>query len=190
MAGMNVVGDLFGAGKMFLPQVVKSARVMKKSVAYLTPYLEEEKRLSGTSGNPAAKILLATVKGDVHDIGKNIVATMLKISGFEVIDLGVNVAPMKIVETAEEAGARFIGLSALMTTSAPFQQEVLNLLRELRLRQKVFVVLGGGPVTRAHAESMGADGWARNAVGAVRLLERLAATPGMTPAAQFVYEES
>jgi 5-methyltetrahydrofolate--homocysteine methyltransferase len=88
MAGMNVVGDLFGAGKMFLPQVVKSARVMKKSVAYLTPYLEEEKRLSGNVGQAAAKILLATVKGDVHDIGKNIVGVVLACNNYDVVDLG------------------------------------------------------------------------------------------------------
>ncbi|MEQ9415167.1 MAG: dihydropteroate synthase, partial [Cyclobacteriaceae bacterium] len=100
MTGMNVVGDLFGAGKMFLPQVVKSARVMKKAVAYLTPYLEEEKRRSGNTGQQAAKVLLATVKGDVHDIGKNIVGVVLACNNYEVIDLGVMVPSEKILEAA------------------------------------------------------------------------------------------
>ncbi|MFN8688691.1 MAG: B12-binding domain-containing protein, partial [Cyclobacteriaceae bacterium] len=114
MAGMNVVGDLFGAGKMFLPQVVKSARVMKKAVAYLTPYLEEEKRLSGTSGKPAAKVLLATVKGDVHDIGKNIVGVVLACNNYDIVDLGVMVPTEKIIEAAKREKVDIVGLSGLI----------------------------------------------------------------------------
>ena len=118
MAGMNVVGDLFGAGKMFLPQVVKSARVMKQAVAYLQPYLEEEKRLSGVDQKPAAgKILMATVKGDVHDIGKNIVGVVLQCNNYEVIDLGVMVPAAKILETAKREKVDIIGLSGLITPS-------------------------------------------------------------------------
>ena len=117
MAGMNVVGDLFGAGKMFLPQVVKSARVMKKSVAYLTPYLEEEKRLSGAEEKVAAKVLLATVKGDVHDIGKNIVGVVLACNNYNVIDLGVMVPAEKILEAARREKVDVIGLSGLITPS-------------------------------------------------------------------------
>jgi 5-methyltetrahydrofolate--homocysteine methyltransferase len=117
MAGMNVVGDLFGAGKMFLPQVVKSARVMKKSVAYLTPYLEEEKRLNGTTAKVAAKILLATVKGDVHDIGKNIVGVVLACNNYDIVDLGVMVPTEKIIEAAKREKVDVIGLSGLITPS-------------------------------------------------------------------------
>src|SRR5690606_26835797 len=102
MAGMNVVGDLFGSGKMFLPQVVKSARVMKKAVAYLEPFLQEEKIKSGQVGKPAAKILLATVKGDVHDIGKNIVGVVLACNNYDVVDLGVMVPADKILEAARK----------------------------------------------------------------------------------------
>jgi 5-methyltetrahydrofolate--homocysteine methyltransferase len=116
MAGMNVVGDLFGAGKMFLPQVVKSARVMKQAVAYLQPYLEAEKKASGLDQMPAAgKVVMATVKGDVHDIGKNIVGVVLQCNNYQVIDLGVMVPVAKILETAKREKADMIGLSGLIT---------------------------------------------------------------------------
>ena len=119
MDGMNVVGDLFGAGKMFLPQVVKSARVMKKAVAYLIPFIEAEK---STAETPAAKdtngtIVMATVKGDVHDIGKNIVGVVLQCNNYEVIDLGVMVPAQKILDKAKEVDADLIGLSGLITPS-------------------------------------------------------------------------
>ena len=118
MAGMNVVGDLFGAGKMFLPQVVKSARVMKQAVAYLQPYLEAEKKASGLDQKPAAgKVVMATVKGDVHDIGKNIVGVVLQCNNYQVIDLGVMVPAQKILETAKREKADIIGLSGLITPS-------------------------------------------------------------------------
>src|SRR6201747_2312181 len=117
MDGMSVVGDLFGAGKMFLPQVVKSARVMKKAVAYLTPYMEAEKEAAGTAGKARAKVLLATVKSDVHDIGKNIVGVVLGCNNFQVIDLGVMVACEKILETALKEEVDIIGLSGLITPS-------------------------------------------------------------------------
>ncbi len=123
MAGMNIVGDLFGDGKMFLPQVVKSARVMKQAVAYLMPFMEEEKArnlangIAGDGRNSAGKIVLATVKGDVHDIGKNIVGIVLQCNNFEVIDLGVMVPAAKIIETAKREGADIIGLSGLITPS-------------------------------------------------------------------------
>ena len=118
MAGMSVVGDLFGAGKMFLPQVVKSARVMKQAVAYLMPFMEKEKEELGLAqGEPAGRILLATVKGDVHDIGKNIVGVVLQCNNYEVIDLGVMVPAQKILDTARERKADIIGLSGLITPS-------------------------------------------------------------------------
>ena len=115
MKGMNIVGDLFGDGKMFLPQVVKSARVMKKAVAYLLPYIEESK--TDDSSNSAGKILMATVKGDVHDIGKNIVSVVLACNNFEIIDLGVMVPPEKIIKTAIDENVDIIGLSGLITPS-------------------------------------------------------------------------
>ena len=120
MDGMNVVGDLFGAGKMFLPQVVKSARVMKKAVAYLIPFIEQEKLDNpefATAKETNGTIVMATVKGDVHDIGKNIVGVVLQCNNYEVIDLGVMVPAQKILDTAHEVGADIIGLSGLITPS-------------------------------------------------------------------------
>jgi len=148
MAGMNVVGDLFGAGKMFLPQVVKSARVMKKSVAYLTPYLEEEKRRSGNSGQVAAKILLATVKGDVHDIGKNIVGVVLACNNYDVIDLGVMVPAEKILEAAKREKVDVIGLSGLIT---PSLDEMVHFAKEMeREKMDLPLLIGGATTSRIH----------------------------------------
>ena len=145
MAGMNVVGDLFGSGKMFLPQVVKSARVMKKAVAYLLPFIEEEK--DGTSIS-AGKILMATVKGDVHDIGKNIVAVVLACNNFEIVDLGVMVAPEKIIAAAIEHNVDIIGLSGLIT---PSLEEMVHLTKELdRQNLKIPIMIGGATTSRAH----------------------------------------
>ena len=148
MSGMNVVGDLFGAGKMFLPQVVKSARVMKKSVAYLTPYLEEEKRLSGNVGKPAAKILLATVKGDVHDIGKNIVGVVLACNNYDVVDLGVMVPTEKIIEAAQREKVDVVGLSGLIT---PSLDEMVYVAKEMqREKMTLPLLIGGATTSRIH----------------------------------------
>lgn len=148
MAGMNVVGDLFGSGKMFLPQVVKSARVMKKSVAYLTPYLEEEKRLNGGQQKAAAKILMATVKGDVHDIGKNIVGIVLACNNYDVVDLGVMVPPEKILEAAKREKVDIIGLSGLIT---PSLDEMVHVARELQREKLNFpLLIGGATTSRIH----------------------------------------
>lgn len=148
MAGMNVVGDLFGAGKMFLPQVVKSARVMKKSVSYLTPYLEEEKRLSGNVGKPAAKILLATVKGDVHDIGKNIVGVVLACNNYDVVDLGVMVPTEKIIEAAKREKVDVVGLSGLIT---PSLDEMVTVAKEMqREKMTLPLLIGGATTSRIH----------------------------------------
>ncbi len=148
MAGMNVVGDLFGAGKMFLPQVVKSARVMKKSVAYLTPFLEEEKRLSGNVAQVAAKILLATVKGDVHDIGKNIVGVVLACNNYNVVDLGVMVPAEKILEAAKREKVDIIGLSGLIT---PSLDEMVYFAKEMeREKMDIPLLIGGATTSRIH----------------------------------------
>lgn len=148
MAGMNVVGDLFGAGKMFLPQVVKSARVMKKSVAYLTPFLEEEKLRSGVAQKPAARILMATVKGDVHDIGKNIVGIVLACNNYDVVDLGVMVPPEKILEAAKREKVDIIGLSGLIT---PSLDEMVHVARELQREKLNYpLLIGGATTSRIH----------------------------------------
>jgi 5-methyltetrahydrofolate--homocysteine methyltransferase len=146
MAGMNVVGDLFGSGKMFLPQVVKSARVMKKAVAYLLPFIEHEKGDSTSSSN--GRILMATVKGDVHDIGKNIVAVVLGCNNFEIIDLGVMVPPEKIIQAAIEHNVDIIGLSGLIT---PSLDEMVYLAKEMdKLNIKIPIMIGGATTSRAH----------------------------------------
>ncbi len=146
MRGMNVVGDLFGSGKMFLPQVVKSARVMKKAVAYLTPYLEADKRAGDGAG--AQKIVMATVKGDVHDIGKNIVGVVLGCNGYEVTDLGVMVNAEKILDTALEIRADAIGLSGLIT---PSLDEMVFVAREMTRRGiTIPLLIGGATTSKAH----------------------------------------
>ena len=146
MAGMNVVGDLFGAGKMFLPQVVKSARVMKQAVAHLMPYIEATKAAGGAQNN--GKIVMATVKGDVHDIGKNIVGVVLQCNNFEVIDLGVMVPTDRILDTAEKEGADIVGLSGLIT---PSLEEMANVAREMQRRgMSQPLLIGGATTSRAH----------------------------------------
>jgi 5-methyltetrahydrofolate--homocysteine methyltransferase len=148
MAGMNVVGDLFGAGKMFLPQVVKSARVMKKSVAYLMPFMEEEKRRTGDTSTSQGKILMATVKGDVHDIGKNIVGVVLACNNYDIIDIGVMVPAEKILETAIRENVDVIGLSGLIT---PSLDEMVHVAKEMeRLGMKIPLLIGGATTSRAH----------------------------------------
>lgn len=147
MAGMNVVGDLFGVGKMFLPQVVKSARVMKKSVAYLMPYLEEEKAKNGDQRN-AGKILMATVKGDVHDIGKNIVGVVLACNNYDIVDIGVMVPAAKILETAIREKVDIIGLSGLIT---PSLDEMVTVAKEMeRAGFKIPLLIGGATTSRIH----------------------------------------
>ncbi|HEX7531925.1 MAG TPA: vitamin B12 dependent-methionine synthase activation domain-containing protein, partial [Methyloceanibacter sp.] len=149
MAGMNVVGDLFGAGKMFLPQVVKSARVMKQAVAYLMPFMEKEKEELGLAqGQPAGKILLATVKGDVHDIGKNIVGVVLQCNNYEVHDLGVMVPAQKILDTAREKKVDIIGLSGLIT---PSLDEMCHVAAEMeREGFDLPLLIGGATTSRVH----------------------------------------
>jgi len=145
MIGMNVVGDLFGAGKMFLPQVVKSARVMKKAVSYLNPFIEAEK---GEKQKALGKILMATVKGDVHDIGKNIVSVVLGCNNYEIVDLGVMVPPEKIIETAKKENVDIIGLSGLIT---PSLDEMVYLAKEMeRQNFKVPLLIGGATTSKAH----------------------------------------
>ena len=148
MAGMNVVGDLFGAGKMFLPQVVKSARVMKQAVAHLIPFIEAEKARSGDAGKPKGTIVMATVKGDVHDIGKNIVGVVLQCNNFDVIDLGVMVPAQKILDTARERNADIVGLSGLITPSLEEMAHVAHEMQRLGMEQPLLI--GGATTSRVH----------------------------------------
>jgi 5-methyltetrahydrofolate--homocysteine methyltransferase len=148
MAGMNVVGDLFGAGKMFLPQVVKSARVMKQAVAHLMPFMDAEQAASGSKRNHSGKVVMATVKGDVHDIGKNIVGVVLQCNNYEVIDLGVMVPAAKILETAKAEGADIIGLSGLIT---PSLDEMCHVAGEMeRQGLDLPLLIGGATTSRVH----------------------------------------
>ena len=158
MIGMNVVGDLFGAGKMFLPQVVKSARVMKKAVAYLNPFIEA---LKGDKHEPVGKVLMATVKGDVHDIGKNIVSVVLACNNYEIIDLGVMVPPEKIIETAKKEQVDIIGLSGLIT---PSLDEMVYLAKEMeRQNFTIPLLIGGATTSKAHT-AVKIDSQYKNAV--------------------------
>ena len=148
MDGMNVVGDLFGSGKMFLPQVVKSARVMKQAVGHLVPFIEAEKAASGDAGKPKGTIVTATVKGDVHDIGKNIVGVVLQCNNFAVIDLGVMVPAQKILDTARENNADIVGLSGLITPSLEEMAHVAHEMQRLGMTQPLLI--GGATTSRVH----------------------------------------
>jgi 5-methyltetrahydrofolate--homocysteine methyltransferase len=157
MDGMNVVGDLFGAGKMFLPQVVKSARVMKQAVAHLTPFMEAEREASGQASKVNGKILMATVKGDVHDIGKNIVGVVLQCNNYDVVDLGVMVPAEKILRTALEEKADIIGVSGLIT---PSLDEMVNLAREMKRQDMTLpLLIGGATTSRLHTAVKIAPGY-------------------------------
>ena len=179
------VGDRFGEGEIFLPEMMLAADAMQSFMKIAGPALEEV----GGQARASGKVVLGTVKGDIHTIGKDIAATMLSASGFEVRDMGVDVAPMEMIEAAEQSGARIIGLSALMTTSMPYQKEVVELLNELGQRDDFYVIVGGGPGTAEYAEDIGANGWARSAAGAVTLCEKLLGSDGTPATTAFVGEE-
>ena len=162
MDGMKVVGDLFGSGRMFLPQVVKSARAMKRAVAYLEPYMEEEKERTGSNGRAQGKIVLATVKGDVHDIGKNIVGVVLGCNNYEVIDLGVMVPGDTILDTAVSEGAQAVGLSGLIT---PSLDEMVHVAKEMERRGlELPLLIGGATTSRQHTAVRIAPAYGRETV--------------------------
>jgi trimethylamine corrinoid protein len=182
---IRLVGDRFGEGEIFLPEMILAAEAMTAFTEGVASAIEEvggEARTYGT-------VVLGTVKGDIHTIGKDITGTMLSASGFEVRDVGVDVPPMDVIQTAEQMGADIIGLSALMTTSMPYQKEVIDLLDALDSRDDFWVIVGGGPLTPEYAESIGANGWARSAAGAVSLCERLLASEDTPSTAEFIAEE-
>ncbi len=167
--GITYVGDQFGAGEMFLPDLMLAADAMKAAVAVLEP--EMQKR--GMRRQVLGKVVLGTVKGDIHEIGKNLVATMLSASGFEVHDLGIDVPFEKFADKAREVDADIVGISALLTTTMAGQKNVIAELIKAGLRPRVKVMVGGAPVTRSWAEEIGADGFSEDAMGAVALAKRL-----------------
>jgi len=167
--GISYVGEQFGLGEMFLPDLMLAAEAMKAAVAVLEPEMERR----GTQRQMLGKVVLGTVKGDIHEIGKNLVATMLSASGFEVYDLGVDVPFEKFAQKAREVNADIVGVSALLTTTMVGQKTVIEALDDMGLRPKVKVMVGGAPVTKSWAEEIGADGFSEDAMGAVTLAKRL-----------------
>jgi methylmalonyl-CoA mutase cobalamin-binding domain/chain len=172
---MREIGDQFAAFEIFLPDLMIAGEKMKRCMALLQPHIQAT---SGAKGG--GKVVIGTVSGDLHDIGKNLVATMLAVGGFEVVDLGVNVPPLEFVKAGRDQRAAILALSSLMTASLPYQKEVLDLLKEMGLRDRQYVIVGGGPVTPEYAARIGADGWAGNAAQAVTLCKQLVAS-GQTP---------
>ncbi len=168
-AGIKIVGEKFGTGEMFLPELMMAMKTMKEGIKIVDPELKKAKVEQKSLG----KVVIGTVKGDIHDIGKNIVASMLELSGFNVIDLGINVPADTFVKRAAEEKADVVGLSAMLTTTMQEQQVVVKALEAARLREKVKVVIGGAPVSEKWAREIGVDGHGANAELAVQLVRRL-----------------
>lgn len=166
---MDEVGRLFEAEEYFVPELLLSARAMKAAMELLRPLL------AATGAKPAGKVVIGTVRGDLHDIGKNLVAVLLEGGGFEVIDLGADVSPQKFIEAIQQSGANIVGLSALLTVTMPMMKTTIDALTEAGLRDKVKVMVGGAPVTRQFADRIGADGYGESAIAAVALARRFAA---------------
>jgi len=168
--GMRVVGDKYSSGEYFLPNLIVSAAGMKQAMALLEPELKARQQAIESAGT----VVIGTVRGDIHEIGKSLVATMLSANGFEVHDLGVDVSAERFVETVKQTQANLVGLSALLTTTMMGQKKVIEELEKAGLRAGVKVMVGGAPVSQAFAETIGADGYAQDAVAAVELATRLA----------------
>jgi 5-methyltetrahydrofolate--homocysteine methyltransferase len=163
---MDEVGRRFECNEYFVPELLLSARAMKSALEIIRPLLTAR----GTQ--PVGRVAIGTVKGDLHDIGKNLVAAMLEGGGFEVIDLGVNVSPEKFIETVREKNANIIAMSALLTTTMPAMKTTIDALKQAGVREKVKVLIGGAPITQKYADEIGADGFSDNAVGAVALAKK------------------
>ena len=169
VVGVNVIGDAFGRGEAFLPELVMAGEAMKAAVAVLNPELKKQ----GTERRMLGKVVLATVEGDIHEIGKTLVGTMLGSSGFEVYDLGVDASPEKIIGKAIEVNADIIGMSALLTTTMVKQREVIEELEKEGLRSRFKVMVGGAPITRDWFKAIKADGYSEDAIGAVQVAKEL-----------------
>jgi corrinoid protein of di/trimethylamine methyltransferase len=169
VVGVNTVGAAFGRGEAFLPELVMAGEAMKTAVSILDPELKKR----GTERQMLGKVVIATVEGDIHEIGKSLVATMLNASGFEVYDLGVDTSSDKIIGKALEVNADIIAMSALLTTTMVKQKEVIEELEKEGLRKRVKVMVGGAPVTRDWVNAIGADGFSEDAIGAVSIAKQL-----------------
>jgi corrinoid protein of di/trimethylamine methyltransferase len=167
--GLRDVGEQFSCGEMYLPEMMLAARAMQKAVAVLEPEMAKTAQQRQVTG----RVVIGTVKGDIHEIGKSLVAMMLSADGFEVHDLGVDVAPERFVAKAQEVGADIVAVSALLTTTMTGQRIVIDALADAGLRPGVKVLVGGAPVTRAWADQIGADGYGEDAVGAVKVARGL-----------------
>ena len=163
---MDEVGRRFEANEYFVPELLISARAMKASLELIRPLL------IARGDKPVGRVAIGTVKGDLHDIGKNLVASLLEGGGFEVIDLGVNVSPEKFIETVNAKEANIVAMSALLTTTMPSMKTTIDALKQAGVRNKVKVLIGGAPITQKYAEEIGADGYSENAVGAVALAKK------------------
>lgn len=163
IAGMDIVGEKMESGDMFIPEVLMAARAMGESVAILKPFLAEGEASS------AGKVLIGTVKGDLHDIGKNLVVMMMESAGFEVVDLGVDVDPDDIVQAIKDHQPNIVGLSALLTTTMPMMKQSIESIEEAGVRDTLKIIVGGAPVNQAFADEIGADGFAPDAGGACKV---------------------
>lgn len=166
---MNEVGRRYDCNEYFVPELLVSARAMKACLELVRPLL------TGSGVKSAGRVVIGTVKGDLHDIGKNLVAAMLEGGGFEVIDLGVNVSPEKFVEAVRQNDANIVAMSALLTTTMPAMKTTIEALKQAGIREKVKVLVGGAPITQKFADEIGADGYSENAPGAVSLAKKLLA---------------
>jgi 5-methyltetrahydrofolate--homocysteine methyltransferase len=165
---MDEVGRRFEANEYFVPELLISARAMKAALDLIRPLL------TARGDKPAGRVVIGTVKGDLHDIGKNLVASLLEGGGFEVIDLGVNVSPEQFIKSVNERGANIVAMSALLTTTMPAMRTTIEALKQAGIRDKVKVLVGGAPITQKYADEIGADGYSENAVGAVALAKKAA----------------
>lgn len=167
VAGMEVVGEKFKCNEFYVPEVLVAARAMKSALELLRPYLAERKI------EPKARIVIGTVQGDLHDIGKNLVSMMLEGAGYEMIDLGVDVSPQMFVESAQKEKAKVVAMSALLTTTMGMMKDTIEAFKEAGIRDKVLVIVGGAPITQKFADQIGADGYAPDAASAVDKVNEL-----------------
>lgn len=172
--GMYIVGERFESGESFLPELLMAADTFNAAMEVLQPELESQK----TEVTKLGKVILGSVKGDVHSIGKNIVGTVLSIHGVDVVDMGVDVPSLNFIQEAETHKADIIALSAIMTTTMPSQREVIEMLKDMNLRDKYFVIVGGGPITEEWSNEIGSDGCAKSAVASVELVKKLLSKKG------------
>jgi len=167
--GMKVIGDMFERGEYFISDLIVASEIFKEVMKILEPLIMKEKEVM----KPIGRVVIGTIEGDIHDIGKNLVATMLRVNGFEVIDLGVDVSPQKFVEAVKQYNPDIVGMSALLTSTMMNMRKVIETLEKEGLRDKVKVIVGGAPITEEFAKRIGADAYGENAIVAVDICKRL-----------------